>query len=222
MGGMAKVCFICIHKLQAIYWHVSMKYLLLFCFLTLFSCNKKENTEAIKTVVLHSENDRIPDTEEKVKIVIKDTICPFEENSAISDIKKGKLKIYFSFLNFLKNFDNDSYGYLGKYLSKYNITVDTIVDEYSLGCVHNRNFERYCYQKIMLKEIEKKYGKKFLDSLCNLVEKDYVKKNSNKVYEFMECDMASRYPNTKDYNDMFDKSETDFFKQFKYPKGYKF
>jgi len=74
----------------------------------------------------------------------------------------------------------------------------------------------------MLKEIEKKYGKKFLDSLCNLVEKDYVKKNSNKVYEFMERDMASRYPNTKDYNDMFDKSETDFFKQFKYPKGYKF
>ena len=34
--------------------------------------------------------------------------------------------------------------------------------------------------------------------------------------------MVSRYPNTKNYNDMFKKSEIDFFNQFKYPKDYKF
>lgn len=197
-------------------------FLFLFCLVILFGCNEKKDTKSIKTVVLYSENDKIPNTGENVKIIIKDTMCPFEKNRAMSDIKNGKLKIYFSFLNFRKNFDLDNYDELDKYLSKYNIAIDTIVDEYSSGCCHSSKFERYCYQNTMQTEIEKKHGKNFLDSLCNLVEKNFVKKNPNRIYEFTECDMVSRYPNAKNYNDMFEKSEKDFFKQFQYPKEYKY
>lgn len=197
-------------------------FLFLFCLVILFGCNEKKKTKSIKTIVLYSENDKIPNAGENVKIIIKDTMCLFEKNRAMSDIKNGKLKIYFSFLNFRKDFDIDNYNELEKYLSKYNIAIDTIVDEYSSGCCHSSKFERYCYQNTMKTEIEKKHGKNFLDSLCNLVEKSFVKKNPNRIYEFTECDMVSRYPNTKNYNDMFHKSKRDFFEQFKYPIDYKF
>lgn len=188
----------------------------------MFGCNQMKESKSIKTVVLYSENDKIPNTGEPVKVIIKDTMCLFERNRALSDIKNGKLKIYFSFLNFRKNFDLDNYDELDKYLSKYNIVIDTIVDEYSSGCCHNSKFKRYCYQNTMLTEIESRHGKNFLDSLCNLVEKNFVKKNPNRIYEFTECDMVSRYPNAKNYNDMFEKSKKDFFKQFQYPKEYKY
>lgn len=200
-----------------------MKHLLmLFCLTVLLGCNGKKAPEEIKTVVLYSENDRVPDTDGKVKIIIKDTMCPFEKKRAWSDIKKGKLKIHFTFLNFRRNYDDDSFHNLNKHLSKYNITVDTVYDKYSSGCIHTGHFELYCYQNTMREEIERKYGKKFLDSLCYLVQKEHVRKNPDKFYEWNQCDMISRYPGTKDYNDMFDKSANDFFKQFHYPRDYKF
>jgi hypothetical protein len=49
----------------------------------------------------------------------------------------------------------------------------------------------------MRQEIDKRFGKKFIDSLRTIAEKQYVQNNPNKIYEFEECDTLSRYPNDK-------------------------
>lgn len=198
-----------------------MKYILLIFFFLVVSCRERESSNDLKnTVIAHNETEYYIYKDENRTIIVKDTMCPFEEKRALLDVEKGIMKIYFSYLVRKRGLDIDYAIESSKHLSKFNILVDTTFDEYSMGSVHTGLFKIYCYQDKMLAEIEKKYGTTFLDSICDLVEKEYVLKNPDKIYETTECDGASLYPGAKDFNDMLDKSKRDFFNQFKYPEDY--
>ncbi|WP_435522627.1 hypothetical protein [Chryseobacterium indoltheticum] len=45
-----------------------------------------------------------------------------------------------------------------------------------------------CYANVMRREIDKKFGSNFIDSLRNVAEIEYVKKNPDRIFNFEECD----------------------------------
>ena len=102
-------------------------------------------------------------------------------------------------------------------LLKYKIQTDST----TTSCIPPpKGFRTNCYISIMNKEIEKRHGKKFIESVRNEAEGKYAIRHLNMVFEFDECDTISRYPGTKNYKDFFEKPYVDFEKTFKYPKMY--
>ena len=56
-----------------------------------------------------------------------------------------------------------------KLLAKNGISLDTIFLPYDASCIGIKGFEKYCYQRVMLEHIQKKYRLNYIDSLCNAV-----------------------------------------------------
>lgn len=155
------------------------------------------------------------------KIIVVDTICPFKTKQAKNDIKEGKLSLHFWYFNFTKTFIGENENkQMENLLSKYKIAVDTSMED--MSCIRTDGFTQFCYQSTMKKEIERKFGLKFIDSLRNSIEKNYVIKYPDKIYDMQDCDHKSIYPDKKKFKDFFVEFDEYFEKNFVYPQEYKY
>lgn len=143
-----------------------------------------------------------------------DSACTAETARAESDIKKNKL-VYFHYFGMVDHYRSNVE--MNELLKKYNIEVDSALTYCTVpGELQN------CYGHVMSKEIDRKFGPKFIDSLRHIAEIEYVNKNLDKVYDFEECDTISRYPGSKSYTDFFEGYKKDFWKNVQYPKGFEY
>lgn len=182
-------------------------YIILF---TLISCGKstsqnqeeKSKTQKGKIVEIDSGNK------------YWDSICKLETKNAEKDIKENKLT-YFRYCGMVVQYRGNEE--MNKLLSKYNLSIDSA----SYYCTVPGELQN-CYAHKMRQEIDKRFGKKFIDSLRTIAEKQYVINNPNKIYDFQECDTLSRYPNDKNYTEFFKNYKNDFFKIAEYPEDLQF
>lgn len=195
-----------------------MRHLILsFFFLIILACNKKVETKKSNTndsIVVHNEDEMYKAQNGKIKVI--DTTCINEQKRALNDIKNGKT-VYYFFNGMTKMYRSNKE--MGQILSKYKIEIDSAMT----SCIAPpKGFTINCYISVMRDEIEKRHGKKFIDSIRVLAEKLYAENHPNVIFDFEECDTISRYPGTKNYRDFFHKPDMDFSKVFKYPIGYKY
>ncbi|CAM3949193.1 MULTISPECIES: hypothetical protein [Flavobacterium] len=198
--------------------------LLILCSILIFSCtkkkeNRKEEESAIK---IYSKEDYYKHNGKKMIII--DTSCINKKKRAKEDIKKGKLSLHNLYsIYYRKNFNN-SYDHhlklMEKLLAKNNIILDTVFLPSDASCLRIIGFEKYCYQSIMHDHIKKKYGINYIDSLCNLVETDYVKTHPNRIYEVSECDLNYAENGEESFQQFLDHLEHKFIASFEYPKDY--
>lgn len=104
-------------------------------------------------------------------------------------------------------------------LKKYNIYFQY---EY-MRCVIMDHKECHCFCEIMLDEIFRRYGKKFIDSLANLADYQFTLKNLDKVFDNRyrkETDEPAIFPGdkTEDNNGL----QKEFDKIVKYPEDYQY
>ena len=166
--------------------------------LLLISCKKTE-----KKVVAKKEN----------KVI--ETVCTREEKRASKDIQKGKLTYYCFFGNSPSYRSNVE---MKEILAQYNIGLDSTMTD----CFMNRGEVREnCYETKMEEAIQKKFGKKFIDSLRTVAERRYVLNHLDKVFDIHVCDSTSIYPKAKSNKELMDVFEKDFLSTFTYPKEYK-
>jgi len=143
-----------------------------------------------------------------------DSTCRAETIKAEADIKKNKL-VYFHYLGMVKSYrSNDEMNIL---LKRHNIEVDSAL----YYCTVPQALQN-CYAKVMSKEIRRKFGPKFIDSLRQVADIQYVEKNSDKLYDFEECDTISRYPGSKSYRSFFKDYKRGFWKNVQYPDQFEY
>jgi len=143
-----------------------------------------------------------------------DSACQEESKKAKDDIRKNKL-VFFHYFGMVEQYKGNIE--MNELLKKYNIEVDSALTY----CTIPSNLQN-CYAKVMNEEIDKKFGSKFIDSLRNVAEIKYVKKNPDKIYRFEECDWVSRYPGDKSYEEFSKSYERDFWKTVEYPDDFEF
>lgn len=175
-----------------------------FLLLFLISCDKKIEEKKVDNI---SKENLSMNEQNKIN-------CSNAEKKAIKDLKNNKL-IYIKYLGM--------YGYLRsekefrEILTKYKIGFKIGEVESCLSHVSNGEF---CYAQIMEKEIIKKHGIKFLDSIKNCADKQFVINNPNQIFSIEECDEAKTYPNPKKSEDFWDIPSKEFNAKFTYPKNY--
>ncbi|MCW3162714.1 hypothetical protein [Chryseobacterium oryctis] len=143
-----------------------------------------------------------------------DSTCKAETKRAETDIKKNKL-VYFHYFGMIDSYRSNVE--INNLLKKHNIKVDSAL-HYCTVPIELQN----CYARVMRKEIDRKFGNRFIDSLRHIAELQYVNKNLNKIYSFEECDTISRYPEDKTYSDFFKSYEKNFWSSVKYPDDYEY
>ena len=175
-------------------------------FISISSCNRDKPLKIYSQIDYYKNKD--------TNIIIIDTFCINQKKKALNDIKKGKLTYFLMQPPYLFFGSNKEMEGL---LAKYDIGIDSTLTT----CLRPpKGFSFYCYENIMEKEIKKRYGENFIDSLRNIAEINYIHKHPNKIYNFEDCDTISRYPFTKSYADFFNAYQRDFFNEFRYPKKY--
>ncbi|MBA6157371.1 hypothetical protein H3Z83_12710 [Tenacibaculum sp. S7007] len=196
--------------------------ILIFSFFIFNSCKKENRTdnqiaENGNRIVYNQETwYELWKKDKNVEVVVIDTTCINQRKRARNDIEKGKMT-YFYYMGMFKMYRSNTE--MTELLSEHNIGIDSTL---TTCFAPVPGFEYYCYEKEMQSAINKKYGKDFIDSLRLQAEKTYVSKHPNKIYKFEDCDTIARYPSALNYKEHFDNYEIDYFKNFKYPKGYKF
>ncbi|MCL9810081.1 energy transducer TonB [Flavobacterium luminosum] len=188
------------------------KLILLTIILILVSCEKKKNISEIKissdSIIVKSIDEFYKTKSKKVKIV--DTLCIFEQKRAQEDVKKNKLVYTLHYGIGVYDFSNFE---MNELLAKHSITLDTIL----IPCSRPpKGFKWYCYSELMNKEIEKRFGEKFIDSLRNIADRKFVENNPKFVFSFSDCETNSRYETAKTYEDFLEKPENDFIKSLNY------
>lgn len=189
--------------------------LIFLLFFTLFiSCNKKQDlklgNKQNDSIIIYNEEEFYKNKSTKIKVI--DTMCLFQEKRAKQDFKNGKL--IYTLLYGIGTYDYSNKE-MSNLLSKYSISLDTI----HKPCARPpKGFKWNCYAKLMNLEIEKKFGAKFIDSLRNIADEQFVKNNLNYVFQFSECDMNSRYVSAKTYEEFLEKPENDFINGLNYSK----
>lgn len=166
------------------------KVLLLFLLtFMLNSCNRKNEKEELKkfdkkgNLIVYSEevyfNMWIKNRNLKVTVI--DTFCINQKSRAIRDIKNGKL-VYFGF-------HPREFKKMSKMLGKYGIQIKKHLGR----CTRMGGFEPYCYQEEMSKEITRKYGGNFIDSIFKIAQQEYVIENPNVEYMEDGIDLRQKY-----------------------------
>ncbi|MEO7978379.1 hypothetical protein [Flavobacterium sp.] len=192
----------------------SLKIIFLIFFTLLISCNKKQELKREKiendSVIVYNEDEYYKTKSKKIKVI--DTTCDFEEQRAEKDIKQGKLTYTFIYGIGVYDISNKE---MNELLSKYSIKLNKV----SMSCSRPpKGFKWNCYAKLMNLAIEKKFGEKFIDSLRNIADKQFVEKNPNFIFSFFDCETTSRYVNAKSYEEFLEKPESDFMIELNYPK----
>ena len=103
-------------------------------------------------------------------------------------------------------------------LEKYEIGYG----EYIVSDVVYENQTQGCYCDFMKEEIDKKFGKTFIDSLLSVSDSLYVQNNINGTFDYGICDTRPNYPTDTvsaldEYSEVF---QRDFDSKVKYPVGY--
>jgi hypothetical protein len=149
--------------------------------LLLSSCNR--SVEPVK-VYSWAEYENVKLENPDKKIIVVDTICQFETKRAEKDLLKNKL-VYCC-----RNYPERVVAELNLITKKYNI--ETI---HSLSsCIRPpEGFTLYCYEKVMEKEIIKRHGEKWIDSLEKVAVKYYVIKHPNEPYLVDGIDLRTKY-----------------------------
>lgn len=191
-----------------------LKLILVIFFTFLISCNKKQDLRVEKkqndSVIIYSEESFYKSKSKKIKVI--DTMCAFEEKRATNDFKNGK-QIYILLYGIgIYDYSNKE---MSKLLLKYSIQLDSIF----LSCSNPpKGIKRNCYAEFMNLQIEKKFGAKFIDSLRNVADQQFVKNHPKYIFQFTECDTKSRYENAKTYEEFIKKPENNFVKGLNYVK----
>lgn len=150
------------------------------------SCQQKPELEKFDKngkAIVYSEDVYIKmwGKNRNLDVTIIDTFCINQKSRAIKDIKNGKL-IYFGYRPY-------TFKKLSKMLSKFGIETK----EHLGRCIRMGGFEPYCYQKEMWKEIDRKYGKNFIDSLSEIAKKEFVLENPDVEYIENGIDLREKY-----------------------------
>lgn len=143
-----------------------------------------------------------------------DSLCIAETKRAEIDIKKKKL-VHRYLAGMVDAYRSEKE--MDSLLAKYSITTEI----HGIYCTVPSE-KQNCYGNEMEREISKRFGAKFIDSLRQIAEIAFVKKHRNDIFKFQDCDMTSRYYGTDDYSEFFDNYERDFFKEFIYPENFKY
>jgi len=188
------------------------KLILLTIILIFVSCEKNKNISEIKissdSIIVKSIDEFYKTKSKKVKIV--DTLCIFEQKRAEDDINKDKLVYTLHYGIGVYDFSNFE---MNELLAKHSITLDTIL----IPCSRPpKGFKWYCYSELINKEIEKRFGEKFIDSLRNIADRKFIENNPKFVFSFSDCETNSRYETAKTYEDFLEKPENDFIKSLNY------
>lgn len=123
-----------------------------------------------------------------LKVTVVDTFCTNQKAKAIRDIKSGKL-IYFGF-------HPREFKKMTEILGKYGIETK----KHLSSCVRLGGFDPYCYQEEMDKEINRKYGINFIDSIYKIAQKEYILENPNIEYFSDGIDLREKYLKNRDNN----------------------
>lgn len=143
-----------------------------------------------------------------------DSACQEETKRANDDIRKNKL-VFFHYFGMVEQYKGNIE--MNELLKKYNIEIDSALTY----CTVPLNLQN-CYANVMSKEIDKRFGSKFIDSLRNVAEIIYIKKNPDKIFRFEECDWVSRYPGDKSYEEFSKSYDRDFWKNVEYPDDFEY
>ncbi len=100
---------------------------------------------------------------------------------AIKDIENGKLTYF--------GFHPRESERMTEILAQFGIETK----EHLGRCVRIGGFEPFCYQQEMRKEIDKKYGKNFIDSIFRVAQKEYILKNPKQEYIEDGVDLREKY-----------------------------
>ena len=149
--------------------------------LLLFGCKKSDDS-----ITVYSWEEYI-EAESKTpnkKIIVVDTICPSEIKRAEKDILKNKLVYY------CRNSTDGVTKELNSITKKFNITT---VYKLSSCIPPPAGFTEYCYESLMIKEIKKRHGKNWIDSLKIVALKSYVIKHPNEPYIENGIDLRTKY-----------------------------
>ncbi|MGX7668772.1 hypothetical protein [Flavobacterium pedocola] len=190
-------------------------FIIMISFFVLISCDRKREKTVQKKLPIVYNIDVYRNLKNK-NVTIIDTSCINGTKRAKQDIKNGKLS-YLYYPPMFRSFRGEEE--FKNILKENNIKI---IMGFS-SCIHlgtPKGFKENCYEKIMAKEIENKFGTNFIDSLKIVAEKRYIIKNPETIYTYEECDTISRYPNTKNYSDFFEKPTRDFDSLYPYPKNY--
>jgi hypothetical protein len=142
-----------------------------------------------------------------------DSICIAQTKIAKEEIGNGQLTLVIP-KGMVEMYESDSE--LDLILSRYNIK--TIPQ--GIFCTAPSD-KQFCYGDLMNKEIERKFGKYFIEEKRIEAEKAYVRKNINKIFSSSDCERNhSIYPFTKNLDDFLEKYDKDYFKTFLYPQDY--
>lgn len=144
-----------------------------------------------------------------------DTFCLKEVTKAKADIDKSKL-VYCNF-EFFPQLRCEKE--MTEALKKFNITYENEV----ASDVIVEGYTNNCYCGYMQEQIDKKFGKKFTDSLLYISDSIYISKNLDKTYDYTSWDNAPVFPDDKDPNSLNHSGlQKAFEKQFVYSKDYKY
>ncbi len=142
-----------------------------------------------------------------------DSICVAQTKIAKEEISRGLLTLVIP-KGMVEMYESDAE--LDSILNKYNIK--TIPQ--GIFCTAPSD-KQFCYGDLMNNEIERKYGKFFIEEKRIEAEKAYVKKNISKIFPSSDCDRNhSIYPFTKNLDEFLEQYDKDFFKTFVYPSDY--
>jgi len=160
---------------------------------SLSSCSNKTETETLAKFdkngnpIVYNEQVymKMWVKDRNLKVTVIDTFCSNQKAKAINDIKKGKL-IYFGF-------HPREFKKMSEILSDYGIeTKEHLGRDVRMG-----GFEPFCYQHEMYKEINRKYGENFIDSIYRVAQKEYVLENPTVEYMEDGKDLREKYLSEK-------------------------
>ena len=149
-------------------------------FLVFLSC--KENDNNGKVVYNQDEYLKLWMKDKNVKVKVVDTFCENQTKKAIKDIANNQL----TYFNPYAYYEHEE---LAELLKKHGIQTKICYRP----CISVASFNLYCYQDLMKDEIEKRYGKTFLDSLWQIAEKKFVLKYPDSLYIKEGRDIREKY-----------------------------
>jgi len=112
---------------------------------------------------------------------------------------------------------------LNMLLAKYNMTIDSVFYYYNRTVNHFEDEDEIAAKTAKMEaRIVQKYGENFIDSLVKIADRQYVMSNSDKIYDYYDCDTVPIYAKSKYYRQSNTDYKKDFWSKVKYPKDYIF
>ena len=194
----------------------------------IYACSAKKQTVPLQVLKVYNPEDFITKVIPEKEFKVIDTFCINETQRAEKDIKKGKLFLHDSYLDYHNTYLVKSYFFgdpkksVIQELSKFNILIDTtyIPDLYDIYGEASKYFRNNCYQQIMEIETQSLLAKHSLsiDTLIKRAERQYIINHPNQIYTQVDSDRSFETPS--EYQLFISKTSNEF-ESFIYPKGYK-